>query len=277
MNNYGEKSRAEGHDYEDVVADNFNQCGLLSRVISNEKVSGILDSKTTAKSDVNIRERLGLSVKNPQKSSSSIQMMIMPQRSMIKFLNPTDEVTKYVKLFFGGKHFEQVCNDVGVHYNSLDFDQEARRSRCLHTSIPGNIQGAFLEYMNRDNIKKLIVTTVLKKGFCSEETHWADKMLWSDSSEEGGKSNTKHVYLCDIEELIENICENEWIIRDSNSVWELGPLTLQMKGSGKKRGSSYHSLQFNMSLNDLRNKCENMENFVNGSCSEIASYLKEII
>ena len=30
-------------------------------------------------------------------------------------------------------------------------------------------------------------------------------------------------------------------------------------------------------LNDLRNKCENMENFVNGSCSEIASYLKEII
>ena len=38
-------------------------------------------------------------------------------------------------------------------------------------------------------------------------------------------------------------------ISDKMSVIKIGPMTLQMKGSGK--GSAYHNMQFNMSLNDL--------------------------
>jgi hypothetical protein len=70
-------------------------------------------------------------------------------------------------------------------------------------------------------------------------------MCWSTK-----KDCIQTVQEIDIDSLINNIVDKASVkIRPSQSVIEIGPVTLQMKGSGKN--SDYHNMQFNASLNDL--------------------------
>jgi len=54
----------------------------------------------------------------------------------------------------------------------------------------------------------------------------------------------------------------------------LGPITLQMKGSGKKRSATYHSMQFNASLNAILLACPEAV-IHKGSVSELAELIDE--
>ena len=60
----------------------------------------------------------------------------------------------------------------------------------------------------------------------------------------------------DTSRLIKSVStHHEWMVKPSSTVLALGPLTLQMKGSGKKASSAYHSMQFNASIKEIIDDC----------------------
>ena len=98
-------------------------------------------------------------------------------------------------------------------------------------------------------------------------------MLWCDSTK-GGKGTTSHLSVCKMSELKNEVMKFDWVIRDSQTVWAIGPLTLQMKGSGNKSSANYHNPQFNASLNDLKKHCPDV--FVDGDLVAMHNFIKNM-
>tara|TARA_Y100000296_G_scaffold86644_1_gene127139 strand:+ start:2590 stop:3438 length:849 start_codon:yes stop_codon:yes gene_type:complete len=279
---YGNISRAEGIKYEDVVSEQFNMIlgELRFEVLEDKKKCiDIFNGKTTTKSDMtDIVTGNGYSIKNPKTSSGSIQMFICSKEKMIRKLDQIEPIPAlarmYCDLFLGFKskqEMRQACLSVGINYEKLNFNEEKRRIRCRHDSIPLEYQNSFRQYINNKKIRSAICDMVFSKGFCLNKENHADYMIWSDSSI-AGKNSIENMTACSIEKLKDNIINNEWRIRESNTVWEMGPLTLQMKGSGAKNSQSYHSPQFNASLNDLK-KCATDDIFINGNITKLITAL----
>jgi hypothetical protein len=274
--NYGNIARIEGHDYEKILLSilNMNNQNFLFEDLETAKVDSIFGDKTTAKSDINfVNKELGFSIKNPKTVSTSIQVSVFSCERYLNYIKeqacmdiPSD-VKRYCNLFFGlpnKKEFLQMCSDK----KALDYDSEIRRQRCKNDSIEVEIQNRFRDFMNMNIVKKRTLELVFSKGFCNNKEHQANIILWSNS-EKNNKSSIKKISLLHIPHLIDNLMKYEWKIRESQTVWSLGPLTLQMKGSGKKDGKSYHSMQFNCSLSDL--KKENIH--FDGNIEKIKNYI----
>ena len=355
--NYGNKSRAEGLEYEDLLLESMNSIVKNSTympVIDAKKCDDIFGKKTTTKADgmlVDAKTK-GISIKNPQKSSSSIQVFIPSKDKLIvaleNVLTMPQEVRDYCELWFGVKSQIQLLNlaySLGVELEQLDFGfrresnsyvvderemkiiekceelldkphkktkekkalcvplakelntseqfdrsgnewtpeslfstyviyyDELRRHRLKHSSIPQIYQDAFSQYINDPFIKSELFDLSLSKGFCKNKVNHAEYMLWCDSTN-GGKGTTSHLSVCKMSELKNKVMKFDWVIRDSQTVWAIGPLTLQMKGSGKKSGASYHSPQFNASLNDLKKHCPDV--FVDGDLVAMHNFIKNM-
>ena len=59
--------------------------------------------------------------------------------------------------------------------------------------------------------------------------------------------------------------------KHSQTVLKLGPITLQMKGSGDKKGTSYHSMQFNASLSDILKYSAPTLGVISGNCEKVVA------
>ena len=283
MTNYGDKSRKDGMKYEDTVCDALNSIlsesgNTFDGVDDKKKCLDIFGGKTTTKADLFDSNGCGISVKNPKASSTSIQMFIASKDKLVKALDMVSpmpqEAVEYLNLFLGETSKEshaQLCESKGISYSSLDDDQEKRRMRCFHSSIPRNIQEEFERYMNQDAVKSRLFDLVFSQGFCNQKENHASTMLWCDSSVEG-KGSLNHMVLFDIDKVKQKTVANKFVVRSSNTVWELGPITLQMKGSGAKTSSGYHSPQFNASLNDIL-KCLSENEYTKGSIAAISQQL----
>ena len=284
-NNYGNISRSEGLAYEELLLELLNSTVKNSTympVIDAKKCDDIFGKKTTTKADgmlVDAKTK-GISIKNPQKSSSSIQVFIPSKDKLIaaleNVLTMPQEVKNYLELWLGQQSQEElfeVCKKMGVEPDGLDYKDEVRRMRLKHSSIPEVYQIAFRQYINDPIIKSELFDLSFSKGFCKNKVNHAEYMLWCDSTK-GGKGTTSHLSVCKMSELKNKVMKFDWVIRDSQTVWALGPLTLQMKGSGKKSGASYHSPQFNASLNDLKKHCPDV--FVDGDLVEMHNFIKNM-
>ena len=247
---YGEKGRVEGYGYEKIIEANANSYSKNSSRPSKQGVESILGGTTTSKSDTSINSH-NISIKNPGRSGASIQMFVTSQKNIFKGCacdNPDIGIAS--KLFFGTpdeEEFENLLVQYEIKKEELSYNEETRRRRLKFFSLPQKHQSVLLEFLNTN--KRHLVECALRKGWAKDPQSYADFMLWSDSSV-GGKSSLEHMCLFDIEDVIDKVCEHDWAIRPSETVFELGPLTLQMKGSGK--GMSKHNFQFKASLDGLR-------------------------
>lgn len=215
----------------------------------------ITKSKTDVIADYNY------SVKNPEKASTSTQIQICSVDRFCKLFNITGELKIKFDQFFGNnpdffkgpkykKLFENHCRDVwDIDPATLDRQNEIRRNRLLFSSIKDN--NHVLQWF-QNNMKE-VMEFIFKTSFNdpNNKDTIANRILWVEQ-----KNNYDTKVEIDIDPLIKNIVAKSNVkIRDhkkfGQSVIEIGPVTLQMKGSGKE-GYSYHSMQFNASLNDIR-------------------------
>jgi len=266
---YGEKGRVEGYGYEKIIEASANSYSKNSSCPSKQGVESILGGTTTSKSDTSISDH-NISIKNPGRSGASIQMFVTSQKNILKGCGCNNlDVGIASKLFFGTpneEEFENLLIQCGVKKEKLSYNEEIRRKRLKFFSLPEKYQVSLLTFLNKN--KKHLVECALKKGWAKDPQTYADFMLWSDSSV-GGKSSLDHMCLFDMRDVIDKVCEYDWSIRSSETVFELGPLTLQMKGSGK--GMSKHNFQFKASLDDLRGSGIP---HVSGNSKEVFSHLE---
>ena len=270
---YGEKSRAEGYKYEDLVVERANQLYENSAVKTGDDFhERTYESKkgTKSKTDLVFRDKT-VSLKNPGKDSASIQMFITTQNVVTEALNlEGTDVEAAIKLFFGTPYkedFEKLLVECGIEKEALQWKHETRRQRLLFSSLPRQKQSALLSFF--ENNKRCLVECALQKGWAKNPKAHAGFMLWSKSSA-SGKSSLDNMCLFDMKDVINKTCKHDWVVRPSQSVLALGPLTLQMKGSGNKKTWSYHDLQFNTSLNDLK---KHGIPYISGSSKYIFDYL----
>ncbi len=251
---YGEKSRAEGYEYEDLVVERANQLYENSAVKTGDDFherAHESKTKTKSKTDLVFREK-NVSLKNPGENSSSIQVFNTTQNVFTETLNlKGTDIEVALRLLYGTPYkeeFERLLVECGIEKEDLHWEDETRRQRLLFSSLPQQKQSTLLSFF--ENNKRCLVEATFKKGWAKDSKAHADFMLWSESSM-AGKTSLDHMCLFDMKEVINKICEYDWFVRPS-AVLVLGPLTLQMKGSGNKKTWSYHDLQFNTSLNALK-------------------------
>jgi hypothetical protein len=259
----GKKGREEGFQYEKTVINELNLAGFDAEEYPQSAKSRD-GRKGRVKTDFRVAtggRYFNISLKNPKTPSSSIQVQIISLSSFIKVLEEMGPVPQvaldFFDLFFGGAEVEENCKRLGIDFSALDYDSERRRFRLKFDSIPEEIGQGFLEYFNQPKIVDRVLTTIFREGNIVESESFADHMLWCDSTN-FGKGNTKELVMANISDIVENIKEKyqKWIVRESMTVLEIGPVTLQMKGSGKKKKPEYHSPQFNASISDIENKCD---------------------
>lgn len=269
---YGEKGRAEGYDYEDLIVERANQLYENSAVkTGDEHYPRTFGSKgTKSKADFKFHEKT-ISLKNPGKNSASIQVFITTQNVVTEAFNlEGSDIEIAIKLFFGTpdkEEFERLLVECEIEKEDLDWKNEFRRQRLLFSSLPKQSQSALTSFFE-DN-KRYLVECALQKGWAKNPKAHAGFMLWSESSV-SDKSSLDNMCLFDMEDVINKICEYDWVVRPRQSVLALGPLTLQMKGSGNKKSWSYHNLQFNASLSDLK---KHGIPYISGSSKYILDYL----
>ena len=250
----GRKGRQTGLDFEDIVK---SERGGFK---PEDKKDIFGERITTCKTDIKVGNN-NFSIKNPKTPSSSLQIQVCSAKRFYRLFNMPKEVKLAFDQFLGnhpdfykGKEykniFESVCKEEWKKdLKTLHADREIRRNRLLFQNIDNGPQ--MLAWLEK-NIKKIAVF-VFKTSFNNPKYKdaIANKMLWTQK-----KSDYASLVEVDIDDMIENICLKSTVkVRDNKkhgqSVIEIGPLTLQMKGSGKS-GAVYHHMQFNASYKDLK-------------------------
>jgi len=213
----------------------------------------------TTKSKTDIIADYNYSVKNPESSSTSTQIQVCSVDRFCKLFSVTGELkTKFDQFFGNGPNFfkgpkykqlfENHCRDVwSIDPSCLDSYNEVRRNRLLFSSIQNNKEILDWFQNNMQNVLEFVFKTSFNDP--KNVDLIADRILWVKE-----KNNYNSRVEMDIDSLIKNIVsKSNVIIRDhkkyGQSVIEIGPVTLQMKGSGS--GAAYHDMQFNASLNDI--------------------------
>lgn len=250
----GSKGRSSGYDFED----------LFIKKHGGTKPKKGLDiwgkRKTETKTDVySLGKRF--SIKNPKLTSTSVQIQVCSVNRFCKKFNITGDLRVAMDMFFGSDEellnketyknnpsfFSQICeNKWEIDPSQLCEEKELRRSRILYNNIPEN-KNLFCRWLT-DNMES-VLKFILKESFNDPQNKncIADTMAWATI-----KNDTELVRAYDIDQIISASIESGKVsVRDSQSVIQIGPFTLQMKGSGK--GAAYHNMQFNCSYNDLKN------------------------
>lgn len=213
---------------------------------------------TTAKTDV--VADYNYSVKNPGSASTSTQIQVCSVDRFCKLFNISGDLKVKFDQFFGNgpnffkdseykEIFENHCRNIwGIDPSGLDSEKEIRRNRLLFSSIKDNT--AILQWF-QENMEK-VLEFVFKTSFNDPKNKdvIANRILWTRE-----KDDYDSKVEMDIDPIIKNIVSKTKVaIRDhkrhGQSVIEIGPITLQMKGSGEY-ASGYHSMQFNASLNSI--------------------------
>ncbi len=278
----GATGRTEGFEFEETLKDSFNNRNYPGFKIVDAKqvVPGSIASTARNKNDLILESSTsqhGISVKNPKTSSTTIQMQIIYKEKLLAQLNSVKEVPQdvieFFNLFFGG-NLEEDCQRLGIDYTSLEYKNERRRDRALWDSIPERYKASFLDYFNDPQVKKETLEIVLKRGVTA--LAGSDFMVWCDSSV-AGKSSVDNLVAYRVDSLISDICKSyTWTPSYHNGICSalyLGPVALQMKGSGK--GKSYHSPQFRMSLSAALTKCPKVK-VLKGSCHSVVPCLSAL-
>ena len=270
----GELGRSSGLKFEDQIKKHY--AGRKPKNMPNYWG----EKKAVSKTDV-ICKNKRLSVKNPAKMSSSIQIQICSLENFARRLEMPKEVKKAFEMWLGAHEnllsketfrsqdtFKEVYKNWGPGI-SCDADEamcdhefvdcgpqetqtipfsylcpccELNRARLLFSRVPNN--HLMLSFI-KDNMKE-ILKIILSTGFNhpSNKDTIAKYMAWATE-----KNSLDSIVLLKISQIIKHHKNWEVKVRQAESVIEFGPFTLQMKGSGS--GAAYHYMQFNTSYNDI--------------------------
>jgi hypothetical protein len=230
----GKKAKKEGHIFEEMVAKHFK---------------GKVDGGTKTKVDIfDFENKYNASLKNP--SGKNTQVLLMSQDTFQKELMKKFE---FIPIFFGcpdRDEYENLLKKYNINQKCLDKKTEIKRKRILFDKIPKNISKIFMNYLNK-NKEKLFDLLVVSgpKNFYSR----VDVLLWANK-----KNDINSLEKIDVKKMKKDICKGMWAPSNSKSTLEFKIedkkiFHLQMKGSGPKGTSQYHSLMFHI-YNNFKNE-----------------------
>ena len=210
----GRNAKLGGHIFE------HNLSEYLSFKYNDEHI--VFGSSKTKIDIQNISGTKRYSVKNP--SGKNTQISLITQKKFIEALNITDSlVISFIEKFFGGNNYSD--------YN---------RHRMCISDIPSNETSAFLRLLNDnpDKLYELLFTTGHKQQGEVNYLAWATI-----------KDDVNSIKIVDLELLKNTYLKGHWTVNETTLYYIVDGkklLHLQMKGSGAKYSSGYHSLQFHL-------------------------------
>lgn len=213
----GRKAKKEGHDFEDVISEMFTK-----RFGTEFLVEG------SSKTKVDVRDILSnarFSVKNP--SGKNTQIGLYTQHSFIEALDINDSnIINFIGKFFGG--------DAYSNYP---------RHRLTRSKIDSNLNDKFTQFLN-DNTAK-ILDLLATHGYNQDSD--VNYMIWAKK-----KNDPNSIILIDLNKFKEDLMQGVWTQNETTFEFRVNDAKLfhlQMKGSGPKYTSSYHSLMFHVHSN----------------------------
>ena len=246
----GAIGRQTGLDFEEALEQKFS--GQTPK--DQKDIWG--ESKTRSKTDLIVGSK-NYSIKNPKLPSTSTQVQVCSADRFHRLFGPPIGVQEGINKFVGNhpklltkegykgntQVMTEVCQDWGVDTATLNSNSEFRRSRLLTNNIDNMEDVTTWFFENRVSIFKFALSTSFNSP--KNKDTIADTIWWASK-----KNDVNSIREFDITEILKKVEKDANVSISSNkSVIKIGPMTLQMKGSGT--GSAYHNMQFNMSLNDL--------------------------
>lgn len=242
--------RQTGLDFEEALEQKFS-----GRTPEDKKdIWG--ESKTRSKTDLIVGSK-NYSIKNPKLPSTSTQVQVCSADRFHRLFNPPMAIQQGINKFVGNhpkllttsgykgnsEVMTEVCLAWGIDPKTLNSNSEFRRSRLLANNID-NMEDVTTWFS--ENIVSIFNFALATSFNDPKNTDTiADTIWWSSK-----KNSTEDIREFKISDILRKVEKNaEVSISKNKSVIKMGPMTLQMKGSGT--GSAYHNMQFNMSLNDL--------------------------
>jgi hypothetical protein len=213
----GRKAKKEGHDFEDVI----------SKMLTEQFETEFL-VEGSSKTKVDVRDVLSnarFSVKNP--SGKNTQIGLYTQHSFIEALDIKDsDIINFIGKFFGG--------DTYSNYP---------RHRMTRSKIDSNLNDKFTQFLN-DNIAK-ILDLLATHGYNQDSD--VNYMIWAKK-----KNDPNSIILIDLNKFKEDLMKGKWTQNETTFEFRVNDAKLfhlQMKGSGPKYTSGYHSLMFHVHSN----------------------------
>ena len=246
--NGGRTGRTSGFKFEQKLKIKYN--GVVPE--NGQDLWG--ERSTMSKTDI-IFGKKNCSIKN---SETSTQIQICSAERFSRKFNLPKKVKEALDQFVGNhpllltkKGFKgnptvmkEVCEQWSVKFKDLDSVSEQNRGRLTAKNIKNMSHLVDWFTNNMEDVYRFVLAESFNDP--KNKDNIANTIWWS-----AVKDDPDSIVEFDIEKIIYQAKKKaKASIRESQTVIELGPLTLQMKGSGKS-GSSYHCMQFNMSLKDL--------------------------
>lgn len=218
----GKKAKEQGHIFEERFASRYG-------------LSALGGNKTKVDVKGEFRGKRNLSLKNPSRVST--QVWLPSQKTFSEALNLSNYSTQFVKEFFGGDEYE--------NYN---------RHRKTYEEVDLLLSKHFLDELNSKSTK--LFKYLFTHGY--DMTGSVELLGWATE-----KNNLDSIEFIDLGKFKKDfVKKGKWEFSKSGTtlhfhIGDIKLLHLQMKGSGKKYKSGYHSPQFHVHGNwvdDWRHK-----------------------
>jgi len=261
--NYGEISRSNGDKFETKICEYYNNNPEYFSIIINKlrdsypnissngkfikcdskHVKSIHSKKTKRKTDIwyqTKEKKISFSVKMTNKGS---QLQIISLTIFISYLHFKGvKITEKTKVGF--EKFLGLIKPTKtelIFFNKNRIRKNRNKERYLMNELDQETQNRMCMFLK--NHYSIIIELILRTGLCMEEDDKANLFIFNASSYTDTNKIEPNVY--NYSQLKEKYKENIKITKKGSL--ELNKyIGLQMKGSGKKGTSAYHSLQFKL-------------------------------
>jgi len=210
----GTEAKRIGHINEQLV------CNWLNTINSGH----IIDGKPKTKQDI-INQKTGVSYSLKSVTKNHTQCHLTSTRRWCEFFQIDGELKTWFDLFFGIPG-EDVSDGLSSQH------------RLIKSQIDDTLNGQSLDWFNQN--KNQIFDVIVRRGMSDTPV---DYLIWFDKP-------TGETQVYDVNDLEELVTTGRWIMNDTTlhfiNANDDKMFHLQMKGSGARYNSSYHSLMFHI-------------------------------
>ena len=212
----GKTAKSVGHQQEQVM------CKYLSEVFGGEYTT---DGGNRTKVDIKRLDRnINYSLKSV--SGKSTQVHLTSVSRWCEYFSIEGYLRKWFDMFFGVPH-EDISN--GDH----------KQHRIPSSLIDSDLNDYAIQWFNENRMD--IFNVIVRRGMSGD---CVDYVIWN-------KKKSGEITIHDVNDLSKMVYNGEWILNDTTLFFVSNGVKLfhlQMKGSGTKYNSGYHSLMFHIHL-----------------------------
>ena len=225
----GKNAKKKGHEFEHHIAATFNK--LFG---GDHHVDGGPQTK------VDVYDKEGNQTKYSCKSMSKnhTQVALLSTQGFIEHFKIKGNNKQFLDMFFG-YYNKQLKSIVKEKHPDLDLSaMEIKQNRVYKDNIEAKICSSFVTWMNRN--KCAIFDVIVRRGYNGDAV---DTIIFHTKGSE-------MIRMVPVDTIEERVRKGRWTLNNTTLEFRLEDgrklFHLQMKGSGKKYNSGYHSMMFHI-------------------------------